>query len=260
MSLPWLKHLPMNATILKTVRLSLGTAVALASIGITLLPGAGQALSGPSFTLAQTPETTPGSTPSASTDARFGCQLVDGQYTVMYYPQSQPGQAYPWAIPAEMGGGWTPERRCVEIGRRLEMYRPDGLQEMRTGLENGYNTVCVTTQQSPGCRIVFTVPPGQDPAMTRDRVFENLTVADSGQQTDGVNTFSGDSQNDLIGRIGAALDINLPNIGGRIGGSRRSDSINLRPFLDRADGGTGDRLQGGVSTNVSPRLNPDRFR
>ena len=48
--------------------------------------------------------------------SRFTCELQDGDYTVMYRPKSEPGQAYPWAVPTEMGGGWTPERRC-EIGR-----------------------------------------------------------------------------------------------------------------------------------------------
>ena len=28
--------------------------------------------------------------------ARFSCGLDNGQYTVMYAPESQPGQQYPW--------------------------------------------------------------------------------------------------------------------------------------------------------------------
>ncbi|XPM57456.2 MAG: COP23 domain-containing protein [Leptolyngbya sp. IPPAS B-1204] len=94
-------------------------------------------------------------------DVRFSCQVVNGQYTVMYNPQSQPGQYYPWATPTAMGGGWSPDRRCNEISRRLEFYRPDGLLELQTGLENGYNTVCVTTEAMPSCRIVLTVPKGK---------------------------------------------------------------------------------------------------
>jgi hypothetical protein len=107
----------------------------------------------------------------------------------MYHPESQPNQGYPWATPGTLGGGWTPELRCNEISRRLELYRPDGLVEMRNAVENNYNTVCVTTQKNPSCRIVLTVPPGQDPELTRNRVFQNLTVADTGERTDAVNTF-----------------------------------------------------------------------
>lgn len=199
-------------------------------------------------------QTTPA--PDVTSSTRFACQYTDGQYTVMYYPQSQPGQAYPWATPTELGGGWTEERRCNEISRRLESYRPDGLLEMQTGLENGYDTICVTTQRDGSCRIVLTVPPGQDPLTTRDRVFENLAVADRGQQTDSVTTFTG-RDDGILNRIGEALNINLP-------GSRQSSSsarsINLRPFLDQADGGTGARLQGGTPAQSSPQLNPDRFR
>ena len=192
-----------------------------------------------------TPSTGGSQTPLAGT--RFSCQVVNGQYTVMYNPETQPGQNYPWAVPGVLGGGWSPERRCSEITRRLESYRPDGLVEMRTAVENGYNTICVTTQNVPSCRIVLTVPPGQDPIATRDRVFQNLTVADSGQQTQGVNTFTG-GRDGLFGQLGQVLGI---------GGSNRSRSagINLRPFLDRADGGTGEKLRS-TTVKPSPRFNP----
>ena len=89
---------------------------------------------------------------SADEDSpRFACQMINGQHTVMYMPESQPGEAYAWATPTAMGGGWTEDRRCYEISRRLESYRPDGLVEMRTSVENGYDIVCVTTEAVPAC-------------------------------------------------------------------------------------------------------------
>lgn len=184
---------------------------------------------------------------------RFECQIYQGRPTVMYRPADQEGDTlYPWAVPGDMGGNWPAERRCVEISERLERYRPDGLAELRTGMENGYNTVCVTSQDNPSCRIVFTVPPGQDPVATRDRVFENLTMADSGQATDGVTTFSGDGGSGILGQIGQVL-----------GGNRQRQSggggINLRPFLSPADGGTGQFLNRGGSSG-GRQLNPNRFR
>ncbi|UZQ53133.1 COP23 domain-containing protein [Trichothermofontia sichuanensis B231] len=205
---------------------------------------------------------------------RFTCQFYNGQYTVMYHPASQPDQAYPWATPTALGGGWSPERRCNEISRRLEFYRPDGLLELRTAVENNYDTVCVTTQQNPTCRIVLTVPPGQNPEMTRDRVFQNLVVADSGQSTQAVTTFvEGQETNGLINQIGNLLNIHLPRTSGNSGARPRENirtatgDINLRPFLDRQDGGTGSYLQGGIRLNASPaqtgsgsQLNPNNFR
>lgn len=108
------------------------------------------------------PTGTPSGIPTgALSGTRFSCQIVNGQYTVMYQPQSQPGQSYPWAVPSNMGGGWNPIKRCGEISRRLEQYRPDGLIDMQTAVENGYNTVCVTTQRASGCRIILTVPLGR---------------------------------------------------------------------------------------------------
>ncbi|NJL83959.1 MAG: hypothetical protein HC890_15365 [Chloroflexaceae bacterium] len=193
--------------------------------------------------------TAPGTTTSNTGDARFVCQFVNGQYTVMYLPQSRSGERYPWAIPRQLGSGWTPERRCTEIARRLESYRPDGLIELTTGVENGYNTVCVTTERQPGCRIVFTVPPGQDPFATRDRVFDNLLAADSGQATQGVNTFAGrNSGGSVVNQVGRAL--NIPGLGGTQ--RTANGAINLRPFLDPADGGTGAQLRQPTAKPAQP--------
>ena len=185
-------------------------------------------------------------------DTRFSCELVDGEYTVMYFPESQPNQGYPWAIPSELGGGWTPQRRCDEIVSRFEQYRQDGLLELTTGTENGYDTICVTTQLDPtDCRLILTVPPGQDPQLTRDLIFDNLLVADDGGSTQGVYTF-GDGQSgsrDVLGEIG-----NVINGGGNDSDAKKSspESINLKPFLDPADGGTGRQLRNSATPTATP--------
>ncbi|ERN41081.1 hypothetical protein KR51_00023410 [Rubidibacter lacunae KORDI 51-2] len=205
-------------------------------------------------------------TTAANGDRRFVCMFDRGQYSVMYQPSGQ-GRAYPWATPRQLGGGWSPQRRCEEISNRLESYRPDGLLELRAGVENGYDTVCATTQDVPGCRIVFTVPPGQDPLNTRDRVFDNLIAADEGRQTVGINTFAGSGG----GSFG--------DFGSLFGRPQRQPSagITLTPFLSPEDGGTGTRLQSGLPQGAPPasvvtpaeptpatqpqrgRLNPDNF-
>lgn len=203
-------------------------------------------------TLSQIPDASR-ENPDTSTESeasRFSCQLDDGRFTVMYHPQSQSDRAYPWATPTELGGGWTAERRCNEIARRLEFYRSDGLIELGTGVENGYNTVCVTTQADSRCRIVLTVPPGQDPQHTRDLVFENIATADSGESTEAVNTLDGNGNE--IDLLEGVLGVELP--------TQVHNGINLRPFLDPADGGTGELLQDEGSTSGTRRLNPDNFR
>lgn len=202
----------------------------------------------PSSPYPSSPSSAPSTSPSSQgtqtiSNARFSCQFTNGDYVVMYSPVSRPGQSYPWATPSALGGGWSPERRCNEISRRLESYRPDGLLEMRNDVENGYNTICVTTQAVSSCRIVLTVPPGQDPIATRDRVFSNLTVADSGQQTSAVNTFTGNDTGQLINQLGRAIGVDLSSVSGRSHQTNYAGGINLRPFLDRADGGTGTRLR-----------------
>ncbi len=182
-------------------------------------------------------------------EVRFTCEMHNGQPTVMYAPVSQPGNLYAWATPEDMGSAWPAERRCTEISRRLEMYRPDGLLELQTGRENGYNTVCVTTEADANCRIVFTVPAGQDPVLTRDRVFDNLVLADQGQTTQGVTTFTeGDNLLDDISDV-LGFPTRTP------AGSQGTGDINLRPFLDPADGGTGTQL----NQRGGRLLNPDNF-
>lgn len=260
----------------KSVSLAVGMAFLLGQTSVMAAPRTQYDSSNPSDVVVDTEGGTSGSSTGTSTsgngssnpiydrNTRFGCQSYNGEYTVMYFPESQPDQAFPWATPASLGGGWSSQRRCNEIARRLELYRPDGLVELTTDVENGYNTICVTTEQVPTCRIVLTVPPGQDPTVTRDRVFENLTVADSGGQTEGVYTYTngrGDSQVDRLLNVGRSV------FGG---GNRQSSakSINLRPFLDSADGGTGARLNNGVPAkkfSATParnnrKLNPGSFR
>lgn len=196
-------------------------------------------------------------------DRRFVCQTEQGQYTVMYRPESQPGAAYAWAVPQSMGGGWTAQRRCEEISRRLESYRDDGLVELTTSVENNYDVVCVTTEANNSCQIVFTVPPGQNAVRTRDDVFSNLASADDGVQTQGVNTFTGNNRSSggFLGQLQSILGGATSTMPQNTGyGS--SSGINLKPFLDPADGGTGSNL--GINSYRKPApartLNPDLFR
>lgn len=213
--------------------------------------------------------------PTDNKNARFSCQMRDGQYIVVYQPKSQPQKYFPWAAPSAMGDGWSPERRCNEISRRLESYRPDGLVEMRTGVENGYNVICATTDKNSSCRIVLTVPNGQDPIATRDRVFGNLATADNGQTTTAVNTY-GSRGNSTLGKLNDITDLGLGIDLGDVNGvlnsvltsSNRStnlpsgsSNLYLKPYLDPSDGGTGANLGNGFSgLNNGRRLNPENFR
>jgi hypothetical protein len=164
----------------------------------------------------------------------------------------------------------------------LESYRPDGLVEMKTSTENGYNIICATTDKNSACRIVLTVPNGQDPIATRDRVFGNLTTADSGQATTAVNTYGarrGSLTLSGLGKVGQGgfigiVPSNLPRgVSGSLPVKIPSDSWNplptsssykgnglyLKPYLDPSDGGTGASL-GTSNFTGGTRLNPDNFR
>jgi Circadian oscillating protein COP23 len=253
----------------------LGNSVAMAQInsgsdGIVVPTTSGGSTS--TSTQTQTNTSTINSSTPISSDTRFSCQYYNGQYTVMYQPESSPGQFFPWASPRTLGGGWDAESRCNKISERLESYRPDGLVELQTGVQNRQNIVCVTTEAVPGCRIVLTVPPEKDPYVVRNSIFQNLASADNGENTIAVNTYG--SQGNELYNFGRTL------LGGknpsRVSSSR--DPINLKPFLDRKDGGNATKLRNGVAirkqtntttttktqTNVQTNgrrlLNPDKFR
>ena len=245
----------------KTTGLRIGAIIGTALVGFT---GAVSSIALPGYaqTSSPLPEVEPATKQdsSLSDDVRFECQLNNGQFTVMYLPESQPGQAYAWATPVAMGGGWDAEKRCYTISERLEAYRPEGLAELQVGIENGYDIVCATTEQIPGlCKIVFTVPPGQDPVITRDLVFENLTLADGGTDTTIVNTYTGAGGPNVLDELGQVLGdfTGFPSSGQS---ARRNDpaGINLKPFLDSADGGTGTAIK--KSRTPSRTLSPDNFR
>lgn len=202
---------------------------------------------------------------TVNSGTRFSCQFYNGQYTVMYQPESRQGEYFAWANPRSLGGGWDTQKRCQAIAQRLESYRPDGLVELQTGVENTENILCVTTESNPNCRIVLTVPPEKDPNAVRSSVFQNLTDADNGQQTVGVNTYtssgSGGNGVDQVYNLGRSI-FN----GGKKPVSSSKDAINLKPFLDRADRGTGTKLRNGVALGRSSqpqtgyRLDPSKFR
>lgn len=208
-----------------------------------------------------TSTTTSTSSSSQTVDSatRFSCQMDNGSYTVMYSPQSQSSQYFAWATPQTLGGGWDAQKRCASIAQRLETYRPQGLLELRTSTLNGYDVLCVTTEANPACQLVLTVPPGRDAYQVRNDVFQNLISADSGQQTIGVNTYRGGGLEDAV-NLGRTLLGNGKKVVSR-------EAIQLKPFLDKKDGGSGNLMRNVKKTNPQTRpsqagnkLNPDRFR
>jgi hypothetical protein len=107
----------------------------------------------------------------------------------------------------------------------------------------------------------LTVPRDKDPYTVLNSVFQNLASADDGQQTTAVNTYR-DRNGNQIEQIYRTI------VGGNNNRSRRAKSqIALKPFLDRADGGTGQGLRNGVKIGrqqnrqqPGTRLNPNSFR
>ena len=112
-----------------------------------------------------------GSSPSIieKTD-RFSCEerrdTERGEFvwTVMY---DNDKKKQPWlGMVITMGGGWSPERRCQEIEKRLENFREDGLVSL--GYRDDPNTpqqqvLCVKTKSSgENCPLLMTLDVGTD--------------------------------------------------------------------------------------------------
>ncbi|WP_353932842.1 COP23 domain-containing protein [Okeanomitos corallinicola TIOX110] len=255
---------PLHYLLLGSLSLSLliGNSTAFAQTDSVVVPTvpSGSTTTVPSGTSTGTPTSTP-----VDTSTRFSCQSYNSRYTVMYQPQSQPGQFFAWAAPQTLGGGWSAENRCQAIAQRLELYRPDGLQELQIARENNENIICVTTEANPSCRILLTVPRDKDPYAIRSSIFSNLATADNGQQTTAVNTYTNrgwGGTNDLynLGRTLLGGNSTVNNV------SSSKNGINLKPFLAPEDGGTATQLRNGVSfgRQFQPQnrtiLNPGLFR
>ncbi|NEP77295.1 MAG: hypothetical protein F6K39_03385 [Okeania sp. SIO3B3] len=101
---------------------------------------------------------------------RFSCELRPDTeigkdvWTVMY--DNDKGKQ-PWlGMVIPMGRGWSPERRCQEIEKRLENFREDGLISL--GYRDNPNTpqqqvLCVKTKLSgDGCPLLITLDVGMD--------------------------------------------------------------------------------------------------
>ncbi|TAE61800.1 MAG: hypothetical protein EAZ76_04420 [Nostocales cyanobacterium] len=244
-----------------SLSLLIGNSAAFAQTDAIVVPTvpSGSTTTVPSSTSTGTPTPT-----TVDTGTRFSCQNYNNRFTVMYQPQSQPGQFFAWAAPQALGGGWSPENRCQAIAQRLELYRPDGLQELQIARENNENIICVTTEANPACRILLTVPRDKDPYAIRSSIFSNLATADNGQQTIAVNTY----RNRSTGGVNELYNLGRTLLGGsrtnNVNSSR--NGINLKPFLDPRDGGTGKNLRNGVSIRRQSQpqqrtiLNPGLFR
>ena len=256
MSFQSLRYLFFSAV---SLSLFIGNSLTFAQVVVPTIPS-GSSTTIPSGSSTNTPTTNP-----VNTSTRFSCQYYNNIHTVMYQPQSQPGQFFPWAAPQALGGGWTSQNRCEAIAQRLELYRPDGLQELQIARENNENIICVTTEANPSCRIVLTVPRNRDPYTIRSSIFSNLTTADNGDQTIAVNTYT----NPGGGGINELYNFGRRLLGGKntINSSDSSkNGINLKPFLAAEDGGTATQLRNGVSISrlSQPQrqmiLNPRLFR
>jgi len=113
--------------------------------------------------------------------SRFYCSIQSypqqgGEVWTVMYRHDQGAQ--PWLkMLSTLGGGWTPDRRCAEIARRLESYRTDGLTELSYRSDPAtpkQYVICAKTKVSPSeCRLLVTLKPGADP----DRAMREMTAA-----------------------------------------------------------------------------------
>ncbi|NEP11027.1 MAG: hypothetical protein F6J92_35555 [Symploca sp. SIO1A3] len=125
-----------------------------------------------------TTEEIPNTTEEIPKNTQFTCELINGQYTVMYTPEGQSVYTSDWlTLKPEasdfFGDAWSPQKRCQTISQRLELYRHDGFLQLRASTENGYDIVCMTTEQNPNCRIVFTLAPSEDAVLMVEQIVEN---------------------------------------------------------------------------------------
>lgn len=83
----------------------------------------------------------PNDTPRVNT---YQCLMINNQpTTIVDTPRGRIAMIV-WQSGFFSGGGWTPERRCIEVSKRFQQHENNrNLQYVSTGTLNGYNIICV---------------------------------------------------------------------------------------------------------------------
>lgn len=128
----------------------------------------------------------------------FECKQVSGEWTTVAKTPQWERQFIRWVSNFGDRAGYTPQRRCNEVTNRMNYYtRTKHPQFLTTGVQSGYNIVCVTDQVGNGCQgLLYTLQPDRDPNQTlRD------LLARSGSDFDG--------QNPLVESRGCRMYVNI---------------------------------------------------
>jgi Circadian oscillating protein COP23 len=76
-------------------------------------------------------------------------------------------QALRWKSDYFTESGWSPEKRCIDVSERLEVFmRDETISFLTTGEENGEPIVCVAQSEEAPCKkngILFTLQKTDDP-------------------------------------------------------------------------------------------------
>jgi Circadian oscillating protein COP23 len=118
--------------------------------------------------------------------------------------------------------GFTPERRCMEVTRRLQTYYNQGrLNYITVGRLNRQSVACVTQQiGSPCSGLLFTLKPDINPNHLLRQIFESI---------EGYSTLLHERENRVYFDINQYLNRNLVNQTSRGGGGGRAGYSNRHP-------------------------------
>jgi hypothetical protein len=104
----------------------------------------------------------------AGVQPTFSCAQNLGAPTTMVYGPNGAKPFIRWTSSQFSASGWSPERRCMEVSKRLQDAKErNALAFITTGNMNGLPVICTAREKGGSCDVLlYTLKPGQDPVLT----------------------------------------------------------------------------------------------
>lgn len=105
----------------------------------------------------------------------FKCEMIQGVPTTVGISPKWENQSRPfmrWSSDKFGPSGWTPQKRCQEVTRRLNQSFFEGGTYITHGIMNGFPIICTTNKAGKECnQLLFTLPRGSDPELILEDLF-----------------------------------------------------------------------------------------
>lgn len=111
---------------------------------------------------------------NAQASVSFICGSELGMPATVVMSSSKTKPFIRWSSTRFADSGWSAERRCEAVSKRLQESHDKGsLRYLTTGRMNGLPVICSTDRDGGSCiDLIYTLKPGQNPASTLSNLLQ----------------------------------------------------------------------------------------